>query len=491
MTNRESITLAEPIIDAHENQFSIDENFGIVPEDMAFTEMEPERMRSVEEPTEEARFAGAPTTLLDDFDVGSAPPVPEEEVLPAGPELEFEDVEPSPGLGPLPRSPPESFAAPGESLAGDSITMGGMDDADDPMADVTNAPLPTPGDSIPGGTPLVTPAAGEEYPQSQQKRRRVAAPRVRPLQVDAYTQLSNAEIRENLRDAGPTVRPRRAPAADDAAPPESKRRRLLRTTDDVLAALTAPSALGPLCPALEALMRPPTRGRFDASAAGGGPSQPTSARTGPSSVSEPMSAGTFGAESAADNPYDQPPPADDDAMAKFPEADDTLPPPSSIGGDDLPASSIGGDFFSQQGTAAAAASERRAGGPLTDLLGRADHAAGGGDGPAAGLGDETAEQAATEQPERWSSRTRAVAGYLCDVFAAEGGDAGVAGAPPVALSPLLEGHSRKEASRLFFELLLLRTKGMVGVDQAEPYADLMLKPSAKLAAVAGSLRGTA
>ncbi|KAJ9176062.1 hypothetical protein P3X46_011412 [Hevea brasiliensis] len=76
----------------------------------------------------------------------------------------------------------------------------------------------------------------------------------------------------------------------------------------------------------------------------------------------------------------------------------------------------------------------------------------------------------------WSSRTRAVAKYLQTLFDKEAGH----GRKVLAMDNLLAGKTRKEASRMFFETLVLKTRDYVHVEQAKPFDNINIKPRAKL-----------
>ncbi|XP_050204858.1 sister chromatid cohesion 1 protein 4 [Mercurialis annua] len=76
----------------------------------------------------------------------------------------------------------------------------------------------------------------------------------------------------------------------------------------------------------------------------------------------------------------------------------------------------------------------------------------------------------------WSSRTRAVAKYLQTLFDKEAEH----GRKVLLMDNLLTGKTRKEASRMFFETLVLKTKDYVHVEQANPFDNINVKPRAKL-----------
>ncbi|CAJ1824106.1 unnamed protein product [Sphenostylis stenocarpa] len=76
----------------------------------------------------------------------------------------------------------------------------------------------------------------------------------------------------------------------------------------------------------------------------------------------------------------------------------------------------------------------------------------------------------------WSSRTRAVAKYLQAVFDKED----LHGRKELHLDNLLVGKTKKEASRMFFETLVLKTRDYVHVEQPKPFANVSIKPRMKL-----------
>ncbi|CAH8364682.1 unnamed protein product [Eruca vesicaria subsp. sativa] len=76
----------------------------------------------------------------------------------------------------------------------------------------------------------------------------------------------------------------------------------------------------------------------------------------------------------------------------------------------------------------------------------------------------------------WSSRTRAVAKYLQTIFDKEAEN----GKNVVVADKLLAGKTRKEASRMFFETLVLKTRDYIQVEQANPYESITIKPRPKL-----------
>ncbi|XP_073390608.1 sister chromatid cohesion 1 protein 4 isoform X2 [Physcomitrium patens] len=83
----------------------------------------------------------------------------------------------------------------------------------------------------------------------------------------------------------------------------------------------------------------------------------------------------------------------------------------------------------------------------------------------------------------WSARTRAVGGYLQGVFAGLAGGAEIREkeqSPKIGLHYTLRGKTRKEAARLFFETLVLKTKDYVDVEQLQPYGEIYISAQPKL-----------
>ncbi|KAK7295222.1 hypothetical protein RJT34_18127 [Clitoria ternatea] len=76
----------------------------------------------------------------------------------------------------------------------------------------------------------------------------------------------------------------------------------------------------------------------------------------------------------------------------------------------------------------------------------------------------------------WSSRTRNVAKYLQILFDKED----LHGRQSLHLDSILARKSRKEASRMFFETLVLKTRDYVHVEQTKPFANICIKPRMKL-----------
>ncbi|XP_073032654.1 sister chromatid cohesion 1 protein 4-like [Primulina eburnea] len=76
----------------------------------------------------------------------------------------------------------------------------------------------------------------------------------------------------------------------------------------------------------------------------------------------------------------------------------------------------------------------------------------------------------------WSSRTRAVSKYLQMMFVKEA----EFGRKSLSMDSLLIGKSRKEASRLFFETLVLKTRDYIHVEQHNDVDDITIRPCTRL-----------
>nr|GMC52081.1 sister chromatid cohesion 1 protein 4 isoform X1 [Ipomoea batatas] len=72
----------------------------------------------------------------------------------------------------------------------------------------------------------------------------------------------------------------------------------------------------------------------------------------------------------------------------------------------------------------------------------------------------------------WSSRTRAVAKFLQTVLTKEA----EYGRNALSMDSLLVGKKRKEASRMFFEALVLKTKDYIHVEQVIPFDNITIQP---------------
>ncbi|KAJ4729423.1 putative Sister chromatid cohesion 1 protein [Melia azedarach] len=86
-------------------------------------------------------------------------------------------------------------------------------------------------------------------------------------------------------------------------------------------------------------------------------------------------------------------------------------------------------------------------------------------------GEPNLSEADKEEPHRLSARTRMVARYLHRrfVYHKERRED-----EAVKLLQLLEGKTKKESARLFYEILALKTKGYVDVQQDDPFGDILI-----------------
>ncbi|KAK6911774.1 Rad21/Rec8-like protein, N-terminal [Dillenia turbinata] len=86
------------------------------------------------------------------------------------------------------------------------------------------------------------------------------------------------------------------------------------------------------------------------------------------------------------------------------------------------------------------------------------------------------EETRINENSGWSSRTRAVAKYLQSLFDKEAEH----GRKVPPMDNLLAGKTRKEASRMFFETLVLKTRDYINVEQINPFGNIDIKPRVKL-----------
>ncbi|XP_022893062.1 sister chromatid cohesion 1 protein 4-like [Olea europaea var. sylvestris] len=87
-----------------------------------------------------------------------------------------------------------------------------------------------------------------------------------------------------------------------------------------------------------------------------------------------------------------------------------------------------------------------------------------------------AEETRLTENTGWSSRTRAVSKYLQVLFEEEADY----GRKSLSMDNMLTGKTRKEASRMFFEALVLKTRDYIHVEQRNPVGDITIKPRMKL-----------
>ncbi|KAI5080639.1 hypothetical protein GOP47_0003822 [Adiantum capillus-veneris] len=81
-----------------------------------------------------------------------------------------------------------------------------------------------------------------------------------------------------------------------------------------------------------------------------------------------------------------------------------------------------------------------------------------------------------EDKSGWASRTRAVALYLKEKFEAQGIDE----QHRLSLHSLLKGRRRKEVARMFFEILVLRSKDFIQVEQHHGVSEILIQSTERL-----------
>lgn len=94
-------------------------------------------------------------------------------------------------------------------------------------------------------------------------------------------------------------------------------------------------------------------------------------------------------------------------------------------------------------------------------------------------------EVANQKINGWSDRTGMVARYLCRSFLNQKkqGDENA-----VTLSQFLTGKTKKESSRLFYEILVLKSKGYVDVEQNNAYGDIRVMKTLQMESVSGKLK---
>ncbi|WJX58324.1 asparaginyl-tRNA synthetase, variant 2 [Trifolium repens] len=78
--------------------------------------------------------------------------------------------------------------------------------------------------------------------------------------------------------------------------------------------------------------------------------------------------------------------------------------------------------------------------------------------------------------QKSSAQPRVAAKYLQTLFDKED----LHGRQNLHLENILAGKTRKEASRMFFETLVLKTRDYVQVEQPKPFGNIILQPRTKL-----------
>lgn len=106
---------------------------------------------------------------------------------------------------------------------------------------------------------------------------------------------------------------------------------------------------------------------------------------------------------------------------------------------------------------------------------------------------EEGEQSSVDHSSSFTQRTRLVLSQLQQLAAPSSSSrpskrarlqhCGVHSSAAVSSASLMQGRSRIDASRCFFELLVLRNKGYVALAQAEPYGLVRVEPRPQLWAV--------
>eukprot|EP00899_Mesostigma_viride_P008220 jgi/Mesvir1/1739/Mv21191-RA.1 len=534
--SRDAITLVERPFDVFSSQFGEDEQFGVPGEGgvglLPMDFEEPEVLRSA--PTlpegggERLRRTGGASLLADEF---AMPHAEDEFGLPMpmdleGPELPPMDDVPAParGGGPdelhLPDLTPMGAGKEGEMFGAASTWQPDSDRHGDGAGGMTgldltgslDLTLPTPGTGA-GGLPTPGTAAGRT-PNLQAKQGAAATKRRRVL-MDTAIEIPFDDLRSFFDDTRDIVRPKRdraaramAAAADNGLGTQglSQARRgelagghglsagaeLVSSLD---ATLMLPSTEG-LCPTLQRVYkRHLATGMALASKWG------TAAKAGGvGAEAQAEDVAREGGVEAPSGPGEEPAnmPTGDGAVHAL-GGEDMLPPMEDDGWAMPPMEEHAGERREEDGRGRGASRDE---GPHTEgdtLPSLAEGDTRASDYPlAVPDGDVSAEElveleagepsaAPDHGPGGWSARTRNVAAYLKKAFEDKqrprgGEDASTHEAPRLSVQSMLKGRSRREASQMFFEVLVLKTKDYIHVEQAEPFGDIRVSPAPKLMA---------
>ena len=406
-----------------------------------------------------------------------------------------------------------------------------------------NAPHPTPGDSIGGPSPgLGAPAAPGSAKGARPSRAAAAAaaaiaaaaapastkPRAaaaaaakpggamkdkkRKLVVDAVIALSNADIRAGLSDASDTLvaAPSRVLSRAAGGSVRAKAARGESAAVDALIAAPPPR----LAPRLRDLFCTDAKALAKAAAAGAAAWAPIHGGGGGDGGGNGWGNAAGGDAAAGDAGNAGFGPMEDDAFPELPHGG------GGGGGWDDQEGGAGGATPGGQ-TAPRASTPHSAPRPASGRLALDSepeeampmdsqlftNGVGGGDDAAeaagafagGGGGDDDDAPSKEHSRKEFSARTRNVLTHLQRSFAAaatagrahagarnadddeaEEEEEPAAGGVALELQPMLEGESKSRAARLFFEVLVLSTKGFVLPSQAEPYGPILMAPTAKM-----------
>lgn len=88
-------------------------------------------------------------------------------------------------------------------------------------------------------------------------------------------------------------------------------------------------------------------------------------------------------------------------------------------------------------------------------------------------GNTPVNSPASQDSDALTGRTRALAKYLKERSSSSPSSSSSSG--DLSLSKILEGKTRKLAARMFFETLVLKSRGLIDMQQEQPYSDITLK----------------
>ena len=470
--------------------------YGVLPDEM---DLEPETFRAAPAQALAGRRSSGPGTLLEEFD---ALPMP----MPQDDDDAF---------APLPDDDDAAMAGGGATRGGGASLAGSLDldgqgpflPGDSPGAAPREGGAPTPGSGPGGAGPSSQPGGGVAGQRAGDDGERGA--RKRKFKLDSAVVLTNAEIRNALKDVSDITKPRGGSsglAALTAAHADAG----AAASDGVDSLVEAPAIVAPgaasklrrlfVVPTAASMMAAATAAAAAAVAAAAQRSQHLAGQQQHAAGDE---AGPATAPvGAAFDDDDMPAPMADDDLAFFPAPvggfeDDAFAGDALGGG----GHHLAGASSPHQGSAPSRGGSIRRLSSALDVADEDGAAVPSGDaaGPAEAAGGEPAaghERAGEHQ--HWSKRTRHVLGFLQRSFAAleaeqqGGADGGGQGREPATpeghpaqgpvlhLEPLLQGQSKTHAARLFFELLVLSKDGLIGLEQSSPYGDVSIARGAGL-----------
>ncbi|KAK9830472.1 hypothetical protein WJX72_011940 [[Myrmecia] bisecta] len=502
---RDSFVLADDLSDMFGTQMSMDEErFEAAGEEL-------ERHLSIDDP-EKLRSMAVETAQPDhfysmdaDFSQGNTmTPGGMDDDLMMAPSDDMLQLEPA---GPTPARPRSRSRS---DAAGPTPSLMPAPDAADALPDLGG--MPTPGDSIRGGTPQLEfveleVAAPSPAPRPAAQRGQPRRKRIR-IDVDSHNrpncELAGADIRALLQDRS-SLMTRRGPSAAHLQHQHAGELSVALQADQAGdSALYHAGISDVLAPALYRLYQralnhkqaaPSSKARRPsaAAAAAAAPEDAEEDHAAAAAAEQALAERVAGHDGAGGRAEVHAGMMDNEQFegGAFGEEEQFM---DMDGHDMAPAgpSSAGafshGDFTADDGAAPSdepspskSLSRRRA------STGAGENGAGPSDDQVLELGAEP--DAEDTSKDSFTNRTKLVHNHLKTQFFGEtarkrkqrAGEPLTPLVPEIGLNGLVQGKTRLDASRWFFEMLVLKTKNFVELQQAEPYADILIEPKARLA----------